>query len=249
VPASPLPAGASRIVFPLDVPDLSAARDWVARLRGQVGVFKVGLELFTAHGPAAVEAVHAADADCFLDLKLHDIPATMAGAVRSAAALGVRYLTVHASAGTDALAQAAGAAEEAGRGRLTLLGVTVLTSLDGNDLDAIGLAGPPADAVSRLGRLAADAGVRGLVCSPLEVAGLRRALGDGMTLVVPGVRPAGADRGDQRRTATPGEAVRAGADLLVVGRPIRNADDPVAAAAAIGRGIDDAAGERPTGDG
>ncbi len=228
-----------RLVLPLDVGDLDSARTLVESLRGEVGVFKVGLELFTAVGPDAVRLVHAAGAACFLDLKLHDIPNTTAGAVASAARLGVRYLTVHASAGPAALEAAARAAEGSGT---ELLGVTVLTSLGEQDLSAIGLGGPPPSAVVRLARLAHDAGLGGLVASPHECAALRQALGPTMHLVVPGIRPEGSARGDQRRAATPTEAVRAGADLLVVGRPIREAADPVAAARAVVAEIARAAG-------
>jgi orotidine-5'-phosphate decarboxylase len=223
-----------RIVFPLDVPDLDDARRWIARLGGHVGVFKVGLEIFTAIGPDAVRAVHDAGAACFLDLKLHDIPATMAGAAASAVRLGVRYLTVHASAGPAALRAVAEAARGSGT---TILAVTVLTSLDVGELAAIGLAGTPGEGAERLAMVARDAGLTGLVCSPHEVAALRGVMGPSGTLVVPGVRPAGADRGDQRRVATPRDAIAAGADLLVVGRPIRNAPDPVEAADAIAREI------------
>lgn len=222
-------AARDRIVFPLDVPDLDDARRWIARLRGEVGVFKVGLELFTAIGPDAVRAVHDAGAACFLDLKVHDIPATMAGATASAARLGVRYLTVHAAAGPAALRAVAQAAEGT---KTTLLAVTILTSLDQGELDAIGMQGAPADAAARLAGVARDAGVRGLVCSPHEAKALRSVLGEGV-IVVPGVRPAGAEAGDQRRVATPAQAIAEGADLLVVGRPIRSAADPVAAARAI----------------
>jgi orotidine-5'-phosphate decarboxylase len=224
------PSAAQRLVFPLDVADLDAAAKWVDRLAGAVGVFKVGLELFTACGPAAVHLVHGRGAACFLDLKLHDIPATVASAVSAAAGLGVRYLTVHASNGTRALAAAA----EAAQGTDTrLLAVTVLTSLGPDELAGVGLAGPPDQAVLRLARLARAAGIDGFVTSPQECAALRAALGDDALLVVPGVRPAGSARDDQRRTATPADALRAGADLLVVGRPIRQAADPREAARAI----------------
>lgn len=219
-----------RIVFPLDVADGEDARRWIARLGGEVGVFKVGLELFTAIGPDAVHAVHEAGQACFLDLKLHDIPATMAGAAASAARLGVRYLTVHAAAGPSALRAVAKAVEGSST---TILAVTVLTSIDAGELGAIGMTGSPAESAQRLAAVARDAGVRGLVCSPHEVATLRAIVGAEGTLVVPGVRPAGAEAGDQRRVATPREAIDAGADLLVIGRPIRTADDPVAAARAI----------------
>lgn len=219
-----------RLVFPLDVPDLETARVWIDRLAGEVGVLKVGLELFTAAGPDAVRAVHASGAKCFLDLKLHDISATMASAVRAAAKLGVEYLTVHAVAAPAALTAVRDAADGS---KTRLLAVTVLTSLDAEELEAIGLAGPPATAVERLARLAVRHGIDGLVCSPEECAALRRTLADDVLLVVPGIRPAGSARGDQARVATPARARREGADLLVVGRPIRHAHDPVAAARAI----------------
>lgn len=216
-----------RLVLPLDVPDLDAAEGWIRRMRGEVGVFKVGLELFTAAGPDAIRRVHDAGAQCFLDLKLHDIPATMARATSAAVALGARYLTVHASAGPAALAAVA----EAARGSQTqILAVTVLTSMDDDALRAIGSRDGSDAAVDRLASLASPVG--GFVCSPLECARLRAAHPDAV-LAVPGVRPTGSPAGDQRRVATPEDAVRAGADLLVVGRPIRDAPDPVAAARAI----------------
>jgi orotidine-5'-phosphate decarboxylase len=217
-------------VFPLDVPDLGTASAWVDRLAASVGVFKVGLQLFTAEGPAAVRRVHERGGACFLDLKLHDIPATVASAVTSAAGLGVRYLTVHAANGPRALEAAAAAARPTGT---RLLAVTVLTSLGPDELRAVGLEGSPEAAALRLARLARDAGIDGFVTSPHECATLRRELGGDALLVVPGVRPQGSAPDDQRRAATPGEATRAGADLLVVGRPIRGAQDPVAAAQAI----------------
>jgi len=216
-----------RIALALDVPDLATARAWVERMRSEVGVFKVGLELFCAEGRRAVDAVDAGR--CFLDLKLHDIPATMARAAKVVSGLGVRYLTIHAAAGPAAIA----ATREAVEGTATeLLAVTVLTSLDEGALDAIGLRGPAEDAVVRLGSMAIGAGAHGLVCSARECAPLRARL-PAATLVVPGIRPAGAATQDQKRVATPARAVADGADLLVVGRPIRRASDPVAAARAI----------------
>jgi orotidine-5'-phosphate decarboxylase len=215
-----------RLILALDVPDLATASPWIERLGPEVGILKVGLELFTAEGPEAVRAVHAAGARCFLDLKLHDIPATVARSVAAARRLGVDYLTVHASNGGATLE----AAVEAAGDDLTLLAVTVLTSLSAADLDGVGLEGPPARAVSRLARLAVDAGVPGLVCSPEECAALRAELGPQPLLVVPGIRPEGTSRDDQQRASTPGRAITDGASLLVVGRPIRNASDPVAAA-------------------
>jgi orotidine-5'-phosphate decarboxylase len=230
-----------RIAFPLDVCSLDEARGAVGALVPHVGVFKVGLELFTRAGPEAVRMVHAAGAACFLDLKLHDISETVARAVEAACELEVRFLTVHASNGARCLERAARAAQGS---RTTLLAVTVLTSLEDADLAAIGLHGPASEAVKRLAAVAVGAGVRGLVCSPREVAALRAAHGASVTLVVPGVRPAGADPGDQRRVATPEQAIEAGADLLVVGRPIRDAADPAAAAAAIGAAIETAVRRR-----
>ncbi|GAB4210598.1 MAG: orotidine-5'-phosphate decarboxylase [Sandaracinaceae bacterium] len=222
-----------RLVFPLDVPDLASACGWIERLSGEVGVFKVGLELFVAAGPDAVRAVHDAGARCFLDLKLHDIPATMAAATSRAVAEGVAFLTVHAAAGPSALRAVADAAQGS---QTQLLAVTVLTSLDASELAAIGLDAPEPTA-RRLARIARDAGVMGLVCSPHEVASLREQVGPSGVLVVPGVRPSGAAAGDQKRIASPEAAIRAGADYLVVGRPIREATDPVEAARALVRAI------------
>jgi orotidine-5'-phosphate decarboxylase len=227
-------AAKDRIVFPLDVPSLDEARAWIELLSGDVGVMKVGLELFTAEGPAAVRAVSDAGSACFLDLKLHDIPATMAGAAAAAARLGARYLTVHASAGPKALE----AAREAVKGTSTrLLAVTALTSLGSDELAAIGLGADPAAVVRRLATLALSAGIDGFVCSPRECADVRSVAGPSAILVVPGVRPAGSALGDQARVATPKEAIARGADLLVIGRPIRDASDPVSAARAIARDI------------
>ena len=222
----------SRIALALDVPDLDSAKALIQQTQEHVGAFKVGLELYTAVGPAAVEAVHDAGAQCFLDLKLHDIPATMGRTVARAASMGVAYLTVHGTAGYESLYQACIHA-----GETRLLAVTVLTSLDTAALRAIGLAGAPRDAVDRLAKLAWDAGVRGFVTSAHECATLRATLGKEAFLVTPGIRPAGADVGDQKRVMTPVDAIAAGADLLVVGRPIRDAADPSRAAAEIERQV------------
>lgn len=235
---SAVPAGHERIVAALDVPDPAAAAALARKLDGRVGMFKVGLELYVAHGRAALEAVAAASrAKVFLDLKLHDIPQTVESAARGAGALGAALVTVHASGGAAMIAAARRGlregAQAAGKPAPRLLAVTVLTSLGADDLAAVGFAGTPGEVVLRLGRLAVSAGADGLVCSPAEVAALRAALGPGPVLVVPGIRPAGSDPGDQRRTGTPAEAVRAGADYLVVGRPLRDAPDPAAAADAI----------------
>jgi orotidine-5'-phosphate decarboxylase len=219
-----------RLAFPLDVSSWAEAHTLVEALHESVGVFKVGLELFTAEGPSVVTWLIDRGHKVFLDLKLHDIPETMARAVDAALRLRVNYLTVHASAGREALAKAA----EVVRGTpLTLLGVTVLTSSDDQTLQQIGMQGPPPEAVLRLAKLATDAGIAGLVCSPAECELLRVRLGGSVFLVTPGVRPSGSAFGDQRRVATPGEAIAAGADMLVVGRPIRDAKEPKAMAASI----------------
>jgi len=222
----------SRIALALDVPTLDSAKALIDRTREHIGTFKVGLELYTAVGPAAVEAVHAAGAKCFLDLKLHDIPATMGRSVARAASMGVAYLTVHGLAGLDSLRQAS---DNAGSTRL--LAVTVLTSLDEAALEVIGLSGGPQNATDRLAKLAWDAGVRGFVTSAHECAALRDALGPDAFLVTPGIRPAGSNVGDQKRVMTPLDAIKAGADLLVVGRPIRDANNPTEAAAEIARQV------------
>jgi orotidine-5'-phosphate decarboxylase len=222
----------SRIALALDVPDLGTAKALIEKTREHVGTFKVGLELYTAVGPAAVDAVHAAGAKCFLDLKLHDIPATMARSVARASSMGVAYLTVHGAAGLEALRQAH---DNAGVTRL--LAVTVLTSLDAAALEAIGLSGGPKQAADRLAKLAWSAGLRGFVTSPHECSVLRDAFGKEAFLVTPGIRPAGAKPGDQKRVMTPADAILAGADLLVVGRPIRDAKDPAKVATEIARQV------------
>jgi len=200
------------------------------RLDGLAGCFKIGSELFTAAGPRAVEAIAGLGAKIFLDLKFHDIPNTVAGAVAAAARLpGIRLLNVHASGGLQMM-RAAARALPRGRGRPMLLGVTLLTSLDAAALRRIGIAGSPASRVVKLSKLAQQAGLDGVVASPREVRAIRRACGPRFLLVVPGVRPGWAARGDQARVATPAEAVRAGADYIVVGRPITAARDPHAAA-------------------
>jgi len=218
-----------RICAALDFGSWEEAAPFARAVAPEVGMLKVGLEIFAAEGPAAVRAAAALGRPVFLDLKLHDIPNTVEGAARSAAASGASLLTVHASGGQRMV----GAAVKGVGGKVRILAVTVLTSLDDAQLSRIGLAGPAEAAVVRLARLAVEAGADGLVCSPLEVAAVRAAVGPGPLLVVPGVRPAGADRDDQQRVATPAEAVRAGADVLVLGRPLRDAPDPAAAARAI----------------
>lgn len=220
-----------KIVFPLDFPTPAEAESFADRLGGQVGIFKVGLELFIAAGPSVLRTLPS-DTGIFLDLKLHDIPATMGRSVARAAAMEVALLTVHGLAGRDSLRQAA---ENAGSTRL--LAVTVLTSLDAEALESIGLDGGPREAADRLAKLAWDAGVRGLVTSAHECAALRDALGQDAFLVTPGIRPSGSATGDQKRVMTPADAIAAGADLLVVGRPIRDASNPNAAAADVARQV------------
>ncbi len=222
-----------RICAALDFPTWAAAEPFARAVAPAVGMLKVGLELFAAEGPAAVRAAAALGRPVFLDLKLHDIPNTVEGAARSAARSGASLLTVHASGGADMVA----AAVRGAGGAVKVLAVTALTSLGDADLDEIGLAGPAESAVVRLARLAVRAGAHGIVCSPREVHAVRAAVGPGVLLVVPGVRPAGAAKGDQTRTATPAEAVRAGADVLVVGRPLREGTDPAAAARSIAESI------------
>jgi orotidine-5'-phosphate decarboxylase len=222
-------SSSERLCAALDFPSFAAAEPFARAIAPHVGVLKVGLELFVAEGPAAVRAAAALGRPVFLDLKLHDIPNTVEGAARSAATSGAALLTVHAAGGAEMVRAAV---RGAGPG-VRVLAVTVLTSLDAAALEAVGLAGPPEAAVVRLARLAVGAGAGGLVCSPHEVAAVRAAVGPGPLLVVPGVRPAGAARGDQARVATPAEAVRAGADVIVLGRPLRDAPDPAAAARAI----------------
>ena len=221
-----------RLAFALDYPTLAEARAGAARVAPVVGVLKVGLELFVAEGPAAVRLGTELGNQVFLDLKLHDIPETVERAVATAGQLGATYLTLHAQGGPRMLEAAASRALKEGAG-LKLLAVTVLTSLDASDLAAVGVAGAPAEQVLRLGKLARSVGVHGLVCSTAEVAALRAALGAEAILVTPGIRPLGAAVGDQKRVGTPASALRDGSSLLVVGRPIRDAADPAAAAAAI----------------
>jgi orotidine-5'-phosphate decarboxylase len=229
-----------RLILALDTPDLESALDLVRRTRGAVGTFQVGLELFTASGPQILRALKKEDAEIFLDLKLHDIPNTVAGAVRAAAQHGVDLLTVHAAGGPSMLAAAqaalSGATMIPGTLGTRLLAVTVLTSLNAAELEAVGFTGTPADIVGRLAELASGAGLFGCVCSPAEAALVRARTRPDFAIVCPGIRPStpGAVAGDdQARTATAFEAVKAGADYIVVGRPIRSAPDPAAAAAGL----------------
>lgn len=241
--ASPAePTARDRIFCAVDTPDLTRARNLARCLSGVVGGIKLGLEFFSAQGPEGVRAVmaEAPEAALFLDLKYHDIPNTVAAAVRAALPLGPRLLTVHAGGGRAMLEAAREAAREGAMGAPPLIvAVTVLTSLDGTDLSALGVAGEPERQVVRLASLAAAAGLDGVVCSAHELAAVRAALGPEFTLVVPGIRPAGTQRGDQKRVMAPAEALAAGADVLVIGRPITADPDPAAAA---GRIADEASG-------
>ncbi len=219
-----------RVAVALDTADRGQFRRWCAFFGPRVGVLKVGLEAFVRWGPAAVEEARSAARRVFLDLKLHDIPRTVAGATAAAARLGVDLLTVHAGGGPQMLR----AAREAAGGRLELLAVTLLTHLDLADLEALELPGAPHRRVEHWAALARRAGCAGAVCSPLEVAALRARLERPFLLVTPGVRPAGAVAGDdQRRVATPAAALAAGADLLVIGRPLPAAADREAALEAL----------------
>jgi len=240
-------AGArSRLAFALDYGNLDDAQRGAERVAESVGVLKVGLELFVREGPRAVAIGRKLDRDVFLDLKLHDIPETVERAVASAASLGVRYLTLHAGGGPRML-EAAARRVERERADLVLLAVTVLTSLDAADLSAVGVTASPLEQAERLADLAAKSGVPGLVCSAAEVAALRARLGPEAVLVTPGIRPRGqARKDDQKRVSTPADAIRAGASLLVVGRPIRDAADPSAAARAVLAEVAEALGETPT---
>jgi orotidine-5'-phosphate decarboxylase len=229
-----------RVITALDVPDAEAALTLADRLGGDARFVKVGLELFGAVGPTVVRALRQDGRQVFLDLKFHDIPNTVAGAARAAARLDVAFLTIHASAGRRAIAAARDALLEVPASdrdhRPALLGVTVLTSLDGDDLRELAPgAGSPAAQVVRLGRLAWESGCDGLVCSAADLDRLRAELGPEPLVVTPGVRPAGAARDDQRRVTTPADARAAGTDFLVVGRPVTGADDPAAALSAIAR--------------
>lgn len=218
----------------LDVPDAAAGFALVERLESHCQWFKVGLELFVAAGPLLVEHLAARGHSIFLDLKFNDIPNTVAGAVRSAAALGVRMMTVHAGGG-PAMLSAAQSALEGLPEPPQLLAVTVLTSMDQAQVEAVGVGRSPAAQVELLARMGLESGIRGFVCSPREVASLRSIAGPDAVLVIPGIRPAGGQVGDQKRVATPADTLRQGASYLVVGRPITQAADPAAAADAIVR--------------
>lgn len=224
-----------RLIAAIDTADAARAEQLIEAVTPHCGLVKLGLEFFLKNGPAGIKA--ARGAHVFLDLKLHDIPNTVAGAVRALLPLGVDMLTVHAGGGAAMVAAAVEAAAQAGENRPKILAVTVLTSLDAAALHSIGVAGGATQQALRLGRLALDAGADGLVCSAHEIAPLRDAFGALPVLVVPGIRPAGSQTDDQARVMTPEAAIAAGASYIVVGRPITGAADPGKAAAVIAASI------------
>jgi orotidine-5'-phosphate decarboxylase len=228
------------IAVALDAPDLETAARWASLVTPHVSTVKVGLELYLRYGPDVVASVRGANrVQVFLDLKLHDIPATVAGAARAVGRLKPAFLTVHAAGGAAMLRAAVEAAPNT-----AIAAVTVLTSLKDADLAGIGLAGPASDAVRRLAVVAVDAGAQAVVCSPQEAAAVRAEVGPDITLITPGVRPRGVAAQDQARVATPEEALAAGADLLVIGRPITGGPDPGAAAARIAAALRRTSGHR-----
>ncbi|HZS28858.1 MAG TPA: orotidine-5'-phosphate decarboxylase [Candidatus Angelobacter sp.] len=228
--ASPASSGMrERLIVALDVSSASAAQELVQRIGDAAGIYKVGLQLFTAEGPSFVRDLVRSGKRVFLDLKLHDIPNTVSHAVKSAVDLGVHMLTVHASGGSAMLR----AATEAADGKLNILAVTVLTSLSDEDLEETGIAGRVTDQALRMAALAQNAGCQGIVSSPREALLIRKSLGEGFAIVTPGIRPAGAEGNDQQRIATPAQAIVNGASHIVVGRPITRAADPAEGARAI----------------
>jgi len=228
-PATSATIPSDKLIIALDLPTGEDARKLVVSIGDACRFYKVGLQLFTAEGPKFVQHMIGEGRKVFLDLKFHDIPNTVSSAVRSVCTLGVDMLTVHAAGGSAMLRAALEASKAASKPPL-VLAVTVLTSMDAASLSAIGVTGSPADQVLNLALLAKEAGCGGVVASPQEAAMLRKALGPEMAIVTPGVRPVGADKGDQSRVATPAEAIRSGASHIVVGRPITAAPDPAAAA-------------------
>ncbi len=228
----------SPVFCAIDRPDLDGALSLGRNLAGSVGGLKVGLEFITANGPAGVRQIVELGLPVFLDVKFHDIPNTVKGAVRAAGDLGVAMMTLHLSGGEAMLEAAVEAVSAIDGPRPWLLGVSVLTSMDDDDLRAVGIADKAGDQVIRLAELAQDVGLDGLICSPKEISSLKRHFGDSLKLVVPGIRPKGSAAGDQKRTLMPAEAMTAGADYLVIGRPITEAADAKAAALAIKADID-----------
>jgi orotidine-5'-phosphate decarboxylase len=238
-----------KIIVALDVPSAAAALCAAEKLHGHVGMFKVGSELFTAEGPVAARYLVAAGERVFLDLKFHDIPNTVRAAAEQAAMIGVSLVNVHASGGRKMMEAAVEGVREAAKARggensTRVLAVTALTSLAAEDLAEVGFQGTPGEVVVRLARLAQAAGVDGVVASPREITLIRQACGPHFLIVTPGIRPATGASDDQARTATPASALRAGADYLVIGRPITGAADPVAAADAIAAEMESAAASK-----
>jgi orotidine-5'-phosphate decarboxylase len=218
-----------RLIVALDVSSAGAAQALVEQVGDAAGIYKVGLQLFTAAGPSFVRELVQSGRRVFLDLKLHDIPNTVSHAVKNAVDLGVHMLTVHASGGSAMLR----AATEGAGGKLNVLAVTVLTSLNDQDMDETGIAGRVTDQALRMAVLAQNSGCQGIVSSPREALLIRKSLGEGFAIVTPGIRPAGVESNDQQRTATPAQAIANGASHIVVGRPITHASDPAQAARAI----------------
>lgn len=231
------PDARARLAVALDLPDHAALLAMARRVAPEAGILKLGLEAFVAEGPSLVRTLVESGAGVFLDLKLHDIPNTVSRAAAAAVRTGASIVNCHAAGGTEMMKAfgegARAAAAKAGVKAPKLIAVTILTSLDAAAVRAVGLEGSPREAALRLAILAKESGLDGVVCSPEEIETIRAALGGDFLLVVPGVRPRGEAAGDQRRVATPSDAIRAGADLLVVGRPITGASDPAAAARAI----------------
>lgn len=239
---------ASRVFCSIDTTEIDGARRLAAQVNGVVGGIKLGLEFFSAQGPAGIRAVVGEDGPpLFLDLKLHDIPNTVGAGVRAALPLKPAFMTIHSSGGPAMIRAAADAAASAGAIRPKILAVTVLTSLDDGDLGKVGQSVPVADQVTRLALLARDSGADGVVCSPAEVAILRAACGPDFILMVPGIRPVWAAANDQKRIMTPAQALAAGADHLVIGRPITVSDDPAAAARRIAAEIAEGVGAEGVG--
>jgi orotidine-5'-phosphate decarboxylase len=220
-----------RLIFALDVHTLKDVKRWVSLLRGRVGIFKIGKELYTACGPDSVKAVHDEGGEVFLDLKFHDIPNTAAMAATSASKLGVKMFNLHSIGGFRMMETVVRVVhkrcEVEGIGRPLILAVTILTSMEDGDLAEVGISGPVKERVSSLSVLAEKAGVDGVVASPGEVRSIRKETGEDFVVVTPGIRLPGALPDDQRRTMTPAEAIREGSDYIVVGRPIRESQDPV----------------------
>jgi orotidine-5'-phosphate decarboxylase len=223
----------------LDTTDLDQAIAWANAAQPHVGGVKLGLEFFNSNGPDGVRRIVDLGLPVFLDLKFHDIPNTVAGAVRAVTGLGAAIVNVHASGGSAMLTAAAEAAAEYGENRPLVIAVTVLTSLDDGDLASVGQAAPAASQAERLARLTLSCGLDGVVCSSAEITALRAACGKDFRLIVPGIRPTWASAGDQKRIMTPRQARDLGANILVIGRPITGSDDPAAAAARIAEELED----------